>query len=287
MSRKRSVEYVGKKFGKLFVVSEADKRNGKRMFLCKCDCGNESIVRGTHLTSGRVQSCGCVGRIDIAGQRYGRLVAIEFDRVENGRTYWKCRCDCGNIVSVNTGKLRDGHTQSCGCLAQEAIRRQRKHNEYEVVGGYVKVKLNDNDYMLCDIEDWEKLKCHSWFVNPNGYATSGTSKGAFMFHKKVTNTTSEIVDHINRNKLDNRKCNLRVCDMKINSINRDLQSNNTTGYKGVYYNKRDKTWNARVTVDGKTIHLGTFLTKEEAIAARQAGEEKYYLPQFESVTGYI
>lgn len=106
-----------------------------------------------------------------------------------------------------------------------------------------------------------------------------------MFHKKVTNTTSEIVDHINRNKLDNRKCNLRVCDMKVNSINRDLQSNNTTGHKGVYCDKKAGTWNARVTVDGKTIHLGTFTTKEEAIATRQAGEEKYYLPQLESVNG--
>lgn len=220
----------------------------------------------------------------MTGQKYGRLTAIKLDRIENNHTFWKCRCDCGNIVIVDRGKLRSGQTKSCGCFKLETIRRQRKHNEYEIVDGYVKVKMNDNDYMLCDIEDWEKLKCHSWFVNPSGYAASGTSKETFMFHKKVTNTTSEIIDHINMNKLDNRKCNLRIADKKINSINRGLQSNNKTGYKGAYHDKRYGTWNARVTVDRKTIHLGTFPTKEEAIAARLAGEEKYYLPQLEAVT---
>lgn len=225
-------------------------------------------------------------RIDMAGQKYGRLTAIELDRIENNHTFWKCRCDCGNIVAVDRSRLRSGKTKSCGCFKLETIRKQRRHNEYEIVDGYVKVKLSDTEYMFCDIDDWEKLKKHHWYVNAVGYAAGGTSRnGVFLFHKKVTNTTSEIVDHINMNKLDNRKCNLRIVDKKVNSINRGLQSNNTTGYKGVYYNKRDKTWSARVTVAGKTIHLGTFPTKEEAIAARQAGEEKYYLPQFESVTG--
>lgn len=224
-------------------------------------------------------------RIDMTGQRYGRLTAIELDRVENGRTFWKCRCDCGNITVVAGGKLRNGSTKSCGCFKLENIRRQRKQNEYEVIGGCAKVKVGNNSFMLCDTEDWERLKNHYWNVNAAGYATAGTSAGGTMFfHKEVTNTTSEIIDHINMNKLDNRKCNLRIADKKINSINRGLQSNNKTGCKGVYHDRRYGTWNARVTVDRKTIHLGTFPTKEEAIAARLAGEEKYYLPQLEAVT---
>lgn len=225
-------------------------------------------------------------RIDMTGRKFNRLKVIELDRVENGKTYWKCECDCKNIAVVEGNKLRNGHTKSCGCLSREVSRRQRKKNEYEIVDGYIKVKLSDTEYMICDIDDWEILKKHHWYVNALGYAAGGTSKkGVFLFHKKVTNTTSEIVDHINMNKLDNRKCNLRIADKKINSINRGLQSNNKTGYKGVYHDRRYGTWNARVTVDGKTIHLGTFPTKEEAIAARKAGEEKYYLPQLESVNG--
>lgn len=221
-------------------------------------------------------------RIDMTGRKYGRLTVIELDRRENNHTFWKCRCDCGNIAIIDGAKLRNGHTKSCGCFRLENNRKQRKYNQFEIVDGYVRVKMNNDDYMLCDIEDWKMLKGKYWSVNADGYAVTG---GKMFFHKKVTNTTSEIIDHINMNKLDNRKCNLRIADKKINSINRGLQSNNTTGYKGVYCDKRYGTWNARVTVSGKTILLGTFPTKEEAIAARQVGEEKYYLPQLESVTG--
>lgn len=221
-------------------------------------------------------------RIDMTGQKYGRLTAIELDRIENNHTFWKCQCDCGNVAIIDGAKLRNGHTKSCGCFKLENVRRQRKQNEYEIVEGYVKVKLNDENYMLCDIDDWEKLKRHYWNICPTGYAAAGTTAGGRMFfHKEVTNTTSEIIDHINMNKLDNRKCNLRIADKKINSINRDLQSNNTTGHKGIYFDKRYGTWNARVTVNRKTIHLGTYSTKEQAIAARIKGEEKYYKPQLE------
>lgn len=223
-------------------------------------------------------------KIDMTGRVCNRLTVKEFDRVENKRTYWKCECECGKIVSVDGNKLRNGHTKSCGCFKLEIIHRQRKENEYEIIGKYAKVKLNDNDFMLCDIGDWEELKKHHWYVNAAGYAAAGTgADGVFLFHKKVTNTKSEIIDHINMNKLDNRKCNLRIADKKINSINRRLQPNNTTRYKGVYYDRRYNTWNCRVTVDGKTIHLGTYNTKNEAIAARRAGEEKYYKPQLEGV----
>ena len=84
---------------------------------------------------------------------------------------------------------------------------------------------------------------------------------------------------------DNRKCNLRIATASVNAINRGLQSNNTTGYKGVYFDKRRRVWKAWVKVSGKLITLGSYPKKEEAIAARQAGEEKYYLPQLESRNG--
>lgn len=220
-------------------------------------------------------------KIDMLHREFNRLKVIEFDRQEGNRRYWKCQCKCGNIVSVDGNKLRNGHTKSCGCLREETRHKQRKENEYSIVDGYVKVKLNDNTHMLCDIEDWERLKIHHWHLNSVGYAVSGTSDKSLLFHKEVTGTKSEIIDHINRKKLDNRKINLRIADKRINTINRELQPNNTTGHKGVYCDKRYGTWNARVTVLGKTIHLGTYKTKEEAIKARIEGEEKYYNPLIE------
>lgn len=222
-------------------------------------------------------------RIDMTGQKYNRLTAVELDRVENGHTFWKFRCDCGKSVVIDGWSARSGKIKSCGCYNADRIKSKRKFNKYEIIDGYVKVKLNDENYMLCDIEDWERFKGHYWYMSDNGYAVCETMKtGALRFHKLVTGTTAEvIIDHINRNKLDNRKQNLRIANKKVNSINRDLQSNNTTGHAGVHFNKKNGKWNARVKVNGKVIWLGSFPTKEEAIAARKAGEEKYYKPQLE------
>ena len=226
-------------------------------------------------------------RIDMTGQKYGRLTAIGLDRIENGHTFWKFRCDCGKTVVIDGWGARSGKIKSCGCFNAERIKKQKKFNEYKIVDGYVKVKLNDENYMLCDIEDWERFKGHYWYMSDTGYAVCETMKtGTLRFHKLVTGTTAEvIIDHINRNKLDNRKCNLRIATASVNAINRGLQSNNTTGYKGVYFDKRRRVWKAWVKVSGKLITLGSYPKKEEAIAARKSGEEKYYLPQLESVNG--
>lgn len=68
--------------------------------------------------------------MDLTGQRYGRLTAIEIDaqRTHNGKTYWRCKCDCGEYTSVMTGNIRSGAVLSCGCLQKErAIAAKTKH----------------------------------------------------------------------------------------------------------------------------------------------------------------
>ena len=63
-----------------------------------------------------------MGKSDISGQRYGRLVAIEQIGARNYMTVWRCLCDCGNEANVALDKLRSGHTKSCGCLRAEKAR---------------------------------------------------------------------------------------------------------------------------------------------------------------------
>lgn len=59
-------------------------------------------------------------KIDLTGQRYGRLVVIEeAGRSKHGKVLWRCKCDCGNFITVSSNCLRRGHTQSCGCLHSE------------------------------------------------------------------------------------------------------------------------------------------------------------------------
>ena len=60
-------------------------------------------------------------RIDLTGQRFGRLIALRFAHITaDGRTVWRCLCDCGQEVDVNRSNLRSGGVQSCGCLRKQA-----------------------------------------------------------------------------------------------------------------------------------------------------------------------
>jgi hypothetical protein len=89
---------------------------------------------------------------------------------------------------------------------------------------------------------------------------------ALAFIQKPEN--KPFVDHINNNTLDNRIENLRWATVQENTFNSKICKNNTSGVKGVSYNKRDKKWVASIKINGKKSHLGSFDNKEEAIKAR-------------------
>ena len=75
------------------------------------------------------------------------------------------------------------------------------------------------------------------------------------------------LDHINRNREDNRIVNLRECDHSKNGQNRNLQKNSTTGYRGVSYHNNTKKWSARIGINNKRINLGYFDTPQDASQA--------------------
>ena len=132
------LDLTGQRFGRLTVIKEADKYISPQglkfvQWLCKCDCGNDTIVLATNLKKGTTKSCGCYSieqvkkRLfkDLTGQKFGRLTAIkpiENHTNSNGKsmmTKWLCRCDCGNECNVQSGNLLSGHTLSCGCYNKE------------------------------------------------------------------------------------------------------------------------------------------------------------------------
>ena len=125
--RRLNVEnMIGQKFGEWEVLSYAyTNENNKIYWNCKCSCGKERNVLGDHLKNGTSKSCGCKqGQLarekllqDLTGKKFGSLIAIERDdskQIDN-RTFWKCKCKCGNIVYVQTSRLNNGNTSSCGC----------------------------------------------------------------------------------------------------------------------------------------------------------------------------
>ena len=121
-------DLTNKIFGRWTVIEKAKSRNNKGYWKCKCICGNESEVESYLLTSGQSKSCGCLQkeiaseqgkkrRIDLTGQRFGKLVALYpiYSGDKNIHTKWHCKCDCGNECNIDMGNLRSGKSQSCGC----------------------------------------------------------------------------------------------------------------------------------------------------------------------------
>jgi len=84
------------------------------------------------------------------------------------------------------------------------------------------------------------------------------------------------LDHKDRNKLNNRKENFRPATHSQNSMNKDLQSNNTSGIIGVHwYSSKDK-WASGIMLNRKQIHLGYYINKDDAIKARLKAEQQYF-----------
>lgn len=117
-------EIIGRDFEKEAI--QKLKGYNQIYYICKCSCGNiKSILKG-NLISGKQKSCGCKRKTpsnfdDLTNKFFDNLRVIERDLSKKvcGKTYWICQCKCGNIVSVEAGKLKSGHTKSCGCLQKE------------------------------------------------------------------------------------------------------------------------------------------------------------------------
>lgn len=125
-------DIAGMRFYKLTAIEYVGKdAHNFALWRCKCDCGNETITRGSALRRGGVKSCGCLHNPNLKGQRFGRLEVLEFVGVNERRhNLWKCQCDCGNQTIVTASSLVTGHTQSCGCLMRETTAKHfTKHGE--------------------------------------------------------------------------------------------------------------------------------------------------------------
>jgi hypothetical protein len=129
------------------------------------------------------------------------------------------------------------------------------------------IKLTKGYIALVDDSDFEIVNQYKWSYG-NGYAVRAvkTRNGKWTtisLHKFLTGF--RMTDHKNRNKLDNRRCNLRECTLSQNAHNRGQQKNNTSGHKGVYFHKKENKWMTAIGINGKLKHLGYFKTKAQAI----------------------
>lgn len=146
--------------------------------------------------------------------------------------------------------------------------------------------LNNGGTAILDAEDADLVLGYGWYRTANGYVGAMTKDRAgkrklLLLHRLLTGEPSGVhVDHINGDKLDNRRCNLRIATYQQNQANRRrLSRSNTSGIRGVQYVpglSASKPWRAQITVDHKNIHLGLFATSAEAVDARRCAEMAHY-----------
>lgn len=129
------------------------------------------------------------------------------------------------------------------------------------------VSLTQGFVTKVDDEDFEELNKHKWYYL-NGYAARKENKRTIRMHRQLTDAPTGVqVDHVNCDKLDNRKFNLRFCNPSENGRNRKRNRNNSSGFKGVQWIKSRKKWTARICLNRKERNLGYFNTAEEAAQA--------------------
>lgn len=216
---------------------------------------------------------------DLTGMEFERLTVVgrHSENAANGNAMWICRCRCGSICVVDGYHLRSKHTQSCGCIQKEVVVEQhKKENKYvfdsDVVIGYT---TNTHKPFVIDLSDYDKIKTFAWCERDDGYIVTQINGSTVRLHRFILGSDTELIDHRNGNRADNRRSNLRPATKQLNGINRGANSNNVLGIKGVSKLKNGK-YTARITVDGRTVHLGTFETIDEAHNARSKKERELF-----------
>ena len=196
-------------------------------------------------------------------------------------------CDCGNYINVIGNDLTRTETSDhkpkthCGCKSSEnRSKSQRKGNTYHIDGDVViGITNNTNEEFYNDIEDMVKIQDYTWFVHidQTGYKSLQAKVPGTDKHIKMTALLGyKYYDHKNRNTLDNRKNNLRPATNSENMKNRSLFSNNKSGVTGVWFLKDRQKWRAEIKMNKKSVYLGDFINKDDAIEARLQAEADYY-----------
>lgn len=206
-------------------------------------------------------------RLDLTGDRYGRLVVKEESKSKGKARRFLCACDCGEKKVIPLKDLRSGNTKSCGCLQKEKARKNALDLAGKRFGNLTAVRREgskgSNAMWVCDCVCGGVIKASSAQLKNSTDISCGCMQ---------VPTGEKVQKYI--------KENLIVDGVYTPILKSKIRNDNNTGVKGVYSTKRkDKIkYRASIGIKNKQYHLGYFDTVEEAADARRAGEEKYHQP---------
>jgi hypothetical protein len=142
------------------------------------------------------------------------------------------------------------------------------------------IPLTKGKYALVDDEDYEFLNQWKWQVNSDGYAITGVRNQGeriqIRMHRLIINTPKGMeTDHINGNRLDNRRDNLRVAT-KSQNLRNQKKRKSLSLYKGLAYRKRDNAWEVNISDGSKQVFIGSFKNERHAAMAYDIWAKELY-----------
>ena len=246
----------GQRFGRLTALEPTDRRSrGCLVWRCRCDCGAEVEVESRRLKPGAMLSCGCKEKppSDLMGCRFGKLVVLEKTekRAANRAVIWRCRCDCGAETEVPRDKLLSGQKTSCGCgrtpLQKDWVGRRFGHLTVTAYAG----KENGSHLWRCRCDCGGETVVRQSNLQSGQTVSCGCEQKARKGLHFVDGTLLE-----------------RLTPGRLSRAN-------TSGVRGVYFNRRRNKWVAQIMFRGKDYYLGGYPTLEEAARARRDGEAMF------------
>ena len=185
----------------------------------------------------------------------------------SGNSYWHCRCDCGALKTVQGGHLKTGHTKSCGCLdkARKTIHGKCESSEYAAYRGMKQRCYNEEGTAYPGYGGRGITVCPRWLNSVEDFLKDMGPKPSPEYS----------IDRID-NDGNYEPGNCRWATKTEQSINQRMRKDNSSGVTGVCWSRRGQKWQASIRIRGKQTHLGTFLEKGEAIAARKQAEKERY-----------
>lgn len=212
------------------------------------------------------------------GDRFGRFTVISEAERRKGQRYFTCRCDCGNVKDVNYRSLIRGLSTSCGCYRTERMKAAVSKDLTGMRIGRLLVIRRDPERWgcwICQCECGQQKSIRGSDMTRKDRPTQSCG----CIQREITGERGKRIIHdISHDQIEQNmrlNTNLQVIG------NQDLPKNNTSGHKGVSWNKERNKWEAYIKVHRTRIYLGKYTKYEDAVKARENAEETYFAPLLE------